>query len=119
MRFKILMRSGGEKMHEGQIIKYKVSILPFVRVGWTTRITQVRHPDSFTDEQLAGPYKVWRHRHTFKSVDGGVEMTDQVEYVVPMGLLGRVANLVFVRRELEEIFNYRFRVLETHFKKES
>jgi ligand-binding SRPBCC domain-containing protein len=118
MRFKILTRSGEEKMHEGQIITYRVSILPFVRVGWTTRITQVRYPDSFTDEQLAGPYKVWRHKHTFNRVEGGVEMTDQVEYVVPMGLLGRAANSIFVRRELEKIFNYRLSVLETHFKKD-
>jgi ligand-binding SRPBCC domain-containing protein len=117
MNFKILSVSGGEKIHEGQIICYKVGILPLVRVGWTTRISRVQYPDSFTDEQLAGPYKVWKHRHTFREVGGGVEMTDDLEYVVPMGVLGRLANVIFVRKELEEIFSYRFRVLETHFKK--
>lgn len=116
MKFKILSNSGGEKMHEGQIITYTVKILPLVRVGWTTKITRVNYPNSFTDEQLAGPYKVWKHRHTFKAVEGGVEMTDDLEYVVPLGILGILANRIFVGKELDEIFKYRFRVLESYFK---
>lgn len=117
MKFRILSMSGGEKMHEGQIIKYTVKILPLVRVGWTTKITQVHYPNSFTDEQLAGPYKVWRHRHSFREVEGGVEMTDDLEYMAPLGALGVLANHIFVRKQLDEIFAYRFRVIESHFKK--
>ena len=103
-------------MHEGQIMKYTINIFPLIRVGWTTEITAVHYPTSFTDEQLEGPYKVWKHHHSFKEVEGGVEMTDDLEYVVPLGILGQVANHIFVAQQLDEIFKYRFNVLKSHFK---
>ena len=106
-------------MYEGQIIKYTVGIMPLVRVGWTTRISEVKYPTMFMDEQLSGPYQVWKHRHTFKEVAGGVEMTDDLEYVVPLGFLGTIANTLYVGREVGNIFAYRFKVLETYFSKKA
>jgi len=119
MNFKILSQSGGEKMHEGQIIKYKVSVLPYVRLGWTTEITNVQYLSSFIDEQRSGPYKVWKHTHYFKAVNGGVDMTDELEYAIPFGLLGNLANALLVEREVKRIFDYRYKVLETYFQNEN
>lgn len=117
MNFEILSQSGGEKMHEGQIIRYKVTVLPFVRLTWVTEITGVTEGKSFTDEQRKGPYRLWRHTHTFHEVPGGVEMTDVVEYSIPLGLFGRLAHWLFVEREVNRIFDYRFTVLQTYFHK--
>lgn len=117
MNFAILSQSGGERMHEGQIIKYKITVLPLVRVTWVTEITRVIDRVSFTDEQRVGPYSQWNHTHTFVEKDGGVEMTDEVKYIVPMGVLGQLANLLFVGREVNRIFDHRFQVLESYFKK--
>jgi ligand-binding SRPBCC domain-containing protein len=69
------------------------------------------------DEQRVGPYAIWHHQHHFKSVPGGVEMTDLVHYKVPLGILGDLANLLFVRSQLEGIFNYRWNKLEEVFGK--
>lgn len=117
MNFEILEQSGGEKMHEGQIIRYKVTVLPLVRLTWVTEITGVEEGVRFTDEQRQGPYARWHHIHTFREVDGGVEMTDEVEYSLPLGPLGRVAHKLFVEREVNRIFDYRFTVLQNYFSK--
>ena len=118
MNFQILSQSGGEKMHEGQIIRYKVNVLPMIRMTWITEITNVNDLVSFSDEQREGPYSLWRHTHSFRGVEGGVEMTDEVEYAVPFGYLGQLINALFVERELKRIFDFRFQLLESYFRKQ-
>lgn len=116
MNFRILSQSGGETMHEGQLIKYKITVLPLVRVTWVTEITRVKYLESFTDEQRVGPYSQWHHTHTFTEKSGGVEMIDEVKYVLPMGAVGQLANALFVEREVNRIFDHRFQVLGSYFK---
>lgn len=118
MGFKILYISGGDKAYAGQIIRYHVSILPGIKVHWVTEITQVKEPFHFIDEQRFGPYALWHHQHHFKEVPGGVEMTDEVNYAIPFGPLGRLAHFIFVGREVNRIFEHRFNVLEAYFKRE-
>lgn len=117
MNFQIVAQSGGDRMHEGQVIRYHVTVLPLIRVTWVTEITGVKEGQSFTDEQRKGPYRLWRHTHTFREQAGGVEMTDVVEYSLPLGPLGRLAHWLFVEREVNRIFDYRFSVLQTYFQK--
>lgn len=119
MNFVITSMSGGEKMYAGQIISYKVNVLPLVRMSWVTEITHVNEPEFFTDEQRFGPYALWHHKHHFKAVEGGVEMRDEVDYAVPLGILGRLAHAIFVKREVNRIFDHRFEVLEAYFKKKN
>ena len=117
MGFQILYISGGDKAYAGQIIRYKVSILPGIKVHWVTEITQVKEPFHFIDEQRFGPYALWHHQHHFKEVTGGVEMLDEVNYAIPFGVLGRLAHWLFVGKEVKRIFEYRHEVLEKFFKK--
>jgi len=117
MNFEILSQSGGEKMHEGQIIRYKVTVLPLIRLTWVTEITGVTEGRSFADEQRKGPYRLWRHTHTFRAEASGVEMTDVVEYGLPLGPLGQLAHWLFVEREVNRIFDHRFTVLQRYFSK--
>lgn len=104
-----------ERMHAGTIISYTVRPLLRVPVQWITEITHVQEPTFFVDEQRFGPYKLWHHQHTFRAIDGGVEMEDLVHYMLPFGPLGRLAHGVQVRPLLEEIFDYRYDVLEQRF----
>ena len=69
-----------------------------------TEITHVSQEQFFVDEQRYGPYSFWHHQHRFKPVEGGVEMTDVVHYKLPLGFLGGLANGVFVRNQLNQIF---------------
>jgi ligand-binding SRPBCC domain-containing protein len=96
-------------------ITYKVSPLPGFRLNWVTEITQVKEKVFFIDEQRQGPYSIWHHEHHFKEVEGGVEMHDILYYKVPLGFLGRIADLVFVKNRVKQIFTYREKQILTLF----
>lgn len=116
MDFKILRVSGNaDEMYEGQMISYKIKLFPLVYVSWLTEITHVNRPYYFVDDQRSGPYRIWHHQHSFKEVDGGVEMTDEIFYALPFGILGRFAHWLFVERQLRNIFKYRFDILQKTF----
>lgn len=119
LNFQILSISGPGHMYEGQIIQYKITVLPFIRMRWKTEITEVFELVSFTDVQRKGPYSYWSHKHSFTKVENGVEMTDELEYALPLGLLGRFAHYLFVGNEVKNIFEYRFQVLSKYFNSKS
>lgn len=101
-------------MGVGTVIDYTIKILG-LRRHWTTLITEYDPPHKFVDIQLKGPYTFWHHTHTFEAADRGTRITDEVRYIVPFGPLGRIANAVIVRRQLERIFSYRTAVIENLF----
>ncbi len=100
-------------MQVGALIDYRLRIhgLP---MRWRTAITGWNPLFEFVDEQLRGPYRMWRHRHTFEEKDGGTLCKDHVEYAV---LGGAIINRLFVRRDVEKIFEYRQKVLRKIFGK--
>jgi ligand-binding SRPBCC domain-containing protein len=104
-----------ERMHEGQIIEYRVKVAPGVWVPWVTEIKAVEEGRSFIDEQRFGPYQFWHHRHAFEKCEGGVKMSDLIHYALPFGPLGGIAHALFVRRKLERIFRFRREELERRF----
>lgn len=103
------------RMYPGQIITYIVRPVLGIPMFWMTEITHVREGEYFVDEQRSGPYRIWHHEHHFKAIEGGVEMTDLVHYQLPLGWLGDIAHLLFVRGQLREIFDFRKTVLEKRF----
>ncbi|MDX1903538.1 MAG: SRPBCC family protein [Thermonemataceae bacterium] len=117
MGFEVKLIKEGQKMYEGMIIAYKVRPLLNIPMSWVTEITHVKEPLYFVDEQRFGPYSLWHHQHHFREVAEGVEMTDLVSYKVPFGWIGDLANSLFVRKRLEQIFDYRYEILEKYFPK--
>lgn len=106
-----------EKMYDGQIITYRAKVIPLIFMTWVTEIKCVEDGFAFVDEQRFGPYRLWHHRHTFEEIEGGVRMTDLVHYVMPLGIIGELAHLLFVRKKLERVFSFRKAVLEEKFGK--
>ncbi len=96
-----------EKIYNGLIINYNVKI-PFMGfTHWISEIKHVEEPYQFVDEQRVGPYKIWYHQHQLKEIPGGVEVIDNVIYVLPYGIFGTMAHFFFVKRQLNRIFDYR------------
>lgn len=95
------------KMYPGMIITYKVSPLFGIKLNWMTEITHVKDGEYFVDEQRFGPYALWHHQHHFKPIEGGVLMSDILNYAMPYGIAGRLANTVLVRAKVRKIFAYR------------
>lgn len=98
----------------GTRIRYRLS-LHGIPIAWESRISEYVEPSHFADEQLRGPYARWYHRHVFRQLEGGVEMTDDVAYGLPFGPLGRLAHWLVVRHQLRAIFDYRTRVIGARF----
>ncbi|MGA1385199.1 MAG: SRPBCC family protein [Flavobacteriaceae bacterium] len=114
MGFDIL--SGADrKVYAGQIIRYTVKPLLGLKLNWVTEITHVAPGQFFVDEQRFGPYTFWHHKHFLHSIESGVEMEDWVHYKLPMGPLGQWAHALFVRRQLQGIFDYRTEKLNSLF----
>ena len=101
-------------MKTGTLIDYTIRVLG-VPVRWRTLITSYDPPHIFVDEQLKGPYAFWHHRHTFRSVEGGTEIMDEVHYAVPGGFLAPLAHTVLVRPQLQKIFTFRQETIQKVF----
>jgi ligand-binding SRPBCC domain-containing protein len=100
------------KMYEGMIISYRVSPVLGIKTTWVTEITHVKEKEYFVDEQRIGPYTLWHHEHKIEAIEGGVLMTDIVSYQPPFGFLGSIANALFIKKKLREIFGFRTKALE-------
>ncbi|QDU32547.1 hypothetical protein KS4_05790 [Poriferisphaera corsica] len=68
------------------------------------------------DEQLKGPYKLWRHEHWFEDSPQGCICHDRVTYYPPGGLLAPLINHLFIQNDLIKIFNYRTKIINKIFK---
>ncbi|HEX8324554.1 MAG TPA: SRPBCC family protein [Tepidisphaeraceae bacterium] len=91
---------------------------PFGRVRWTAVYTAFDPPHPtvtgiearFVDEQTSGPFKRWSQSHEFEAAsDTTTCCIDVIDYAVPLGPLGRVADVVFVRRLVSRMFTERHR----------
>lgn len=96
------------EMRVGTMIDYRLR-LHGIPVRWRSEITAWEPPHYFVDEQRIGPYRHWRHEHSFEAAGVGTRMRDRVEYSVPGGA---IVHWLFVRRDVEHIFGYRRQLLE-------
>jgi ligand-binding SRPBCC domain-containing protein len=101
-------------MEAGALIDCGLSLYG-VPMRWRTRIEEFTPNERFIDVQLNGPYRLWHHTHIFEEHAEGTLMRDEVNYQVPFGPLGTLARALFVRRQLEQIFDYRVDVIESYF----
>ncbi len=115
MLFQITSNNESQKMYPGMIISYKVTPVLSIPMTWVTEITHVKNKLFFVDEQRIGPYKMWHHEHIFEIQNNGVLMKDIITYVPPFGLLGRIANILFIKKRINYIFDYRKKILDQIF----
>jgi ligand-binding SRPBCC domain-containing protein len=95
------------RMAAGTLLDYRLR-LHGVPIRWRTRIESWDAPAGFVDTQVRGPYKLWEHTHSFEPIgDSATLIRDHVRYAIPFGPLGALAHALFVRRDLERIFDFR------------
>jgi len=102
-------------VREGTLIRYSLRWRIFP-IHWTTKIIDWEPPHRFVDLQLKGPYRLWRHNHLFAAEGSGTRITDEVQYALPLGLVGRIAHTVKVRSDVEAIFAHRRAAVDKIFK---
>jgi ligand-binding SRPBCC domain-containing protein len=78
----------------------------------TSKITQFDYPNSFTDEMIDGAFKSIRHQHVFSRDDDQTIMKDIFMFESPFGLLGKLANHLFLTRYMENLLKKRNAVIK-------
>ena len=63
----------------------------------TSKITEFDSPNYFVDEMVSGAFKSFKHEHIFHCKGHETLMTDKFEFQSPFGILGKLANILFLR----------------------
>lgn len=106
--FRMVDRKGTTDVFEGAEFDYTIRWLG-IRIRWRSRIVGYRPPEKFADIQVAGPYRFWRHLHSFEPLPEGTRMTDAVTYRLPR-VAAPLNNLV-IKKQLNAIFDYRAAII--------
>jgi ligand-binding SRPBCC domain-containing protein len=83
-----------------------------IRQRLQVQITAYEYPELFVDEMIFGAFKSMKHTHRFIEVAGGTEMVDEFEFISPMGVLGKFADWLFLKRYMERFLIKRNQVLK-------
>ncbi|MEM9837470.1 MAG: SRPBCC family protein [Bacteroidota bacterium] len=114
--FEFLTPLKGVVMYPGIAIQYRVSPFPGFTTDWITEITQIKEYEYFIDDQRVGPFALWHHQHHFRAIDDQTtEMKDILHYQAPLGILGTIADKIFVHRQVQQIFSYREEAMRAYF----
>ena len=106
LNFKILSQST-EQIQKNTLFEYRLRIHG-INTRWVTRISEWNPPHFFVDEQTVGPYALWRHTHSFESLENSKTfMKDIVQYELPFGKLGDLLAHWKVKSDIRSIFAYR------------
>ena len=110
---KVLRQVGG--IRDGAQVSVAVGPWPFA-LRWDLQHRDYRYGESFTDEQIRGPFAAWRHVHRRRSTGPDTcELEDHIEYELPFGILGDLAARLIVEPKLRRLFAYRHRVTRDAF----
>ena len=105
LNFKIL-EVKPQLVQQGTLINYSLRVHG-IPLRWTSEIVEWEPPHRFVDLQLRGPYKVWRHEHSFEARVGGTLIADTINLALPLGALGQLVYKIKVKSDVEEIFAFR------------
>ncbi len=78
-----------------------------VTMKLTSKIIRCEIPTLFTDEMITGPFKMMIHQHVFEQKSGYTLMTDEFTYESPLGILGKLADALFLRKYMQELIEHR------------
>jgi ligand-binding SRPBCC domain-containing protein len=78
---------------------------------FTSRITAFAAPHHFRDEMQKGAFRSFVHDHFFTREGTRTKMTDVLVYAAPLGILGRIAEKLFLNRYLDRLLRDRASVI--------
>ena len=88
----------------GSVVRLRVTVFGLAPRRVETEIVVCDPPGEFADVQRRGPFRAWRHRYLFRAVEGGTELTDDVEYELPTGLPFRLLGAEAMTTMMENLF---------------
>ncbi len=85
----------------------------YLPLRWRCEFTHYEPPSRFVDRQVPGngPFALWEHEHRFEALGPNrSRLVDTITYTPPLGPLGRLADALFIRRQLIQMFAHRHRL---------
>ncbi len=90
-----------------------------IRQKLTSKITEFKSPDYFVDEMVSGAFESFKHEHIFKKEFDEKHnvyhtlMIDRFHYESPFGLLGKLANVLFLKQYMMKLLVTRNQMLKS------
>jgi len=110
---RIESRTGG--VRDGGRVTFSFGAGP-LRVLWEARHYGYIQGRQFCDEQVRGPFKIWRHTHRVEAIGADESLyEDCLEYATPGGPVVNCLTTPIVRRVLARMFERRHRIVRAHF----
>jgi ligand-binding SRPBCC domain-containing protein len=76
-----------------------------------SKVTEMRPPEYFVDEQVQGDFFMMKHEHYFKSIENGTIMIDQLRFEIPYGVFGEAVNKFFLEKYMTRLLQSRNEVI--------
>jgi ligand-binding SRPBCC domain-containing protein len=73
----------------------------------TSKITEFESPTYFVDEMVSGAFKSFKHEHVFQEKEGKTLMIDRFHFQSPFGILGKLANVLFLKQYMTNLLTTR------------
>ena len=73
----------------------------------TSKITAMQPPSYFVDEMVQGVFHSFKHEHIFEYTETGVRMIDVFEYQSPLGIIGKLADVLFLKKYMTKFLMQR------------
>ncbi len=103
------------RLREGMEFEAHVSRFKF-RVHFVGRVEEYRPHQRFTYRQVSGFFRAWSHTQTLRAHDANTTLlTDFVDFKLPLGIFGSIADDLIVSRDLGRILNERLMKVEEYF----
>lgn len=93
-------------IEKGEWVSWEAKHFGFVQ-HLTSKITELEAPHYFVDEMVFGAFKSFRHEHIFKEESNKTIMIDKFHFESPLGILGKIANTLFLKRYMKKLLNTR------------
>lgn len=79
----------------------------------TSKITEFNSPTYFVDEQFSGAFKAFKHEHIFNVISTDeTDMIDVFQFKSPFGILGKLANWLFLKNYMTKLLRNRSLILK-------
>lgn len=85
-----------------------------IRQKLTSKITEMDRPICFVDEMVTGAFRSFRHEHRFAVKDGKTLMMDEFVYRSPLGLLGSLADILFLEKYMRKLLTKRNNMIKQY-----
>jgi len=79
----------------------------WIKQQLTSKITEFEAPNYFVDEMVSGVFKSFKHEHIFSSEEKNTRMIDKFYFQSPLGILGKLANVLFLKRYMTNLLRVR------------